>query len=314
MENPEQLIRDLYAHLLRRMPGDKELDSWADALRRGEAFESIFYKFVKSSEYKSKQRLRCLFPDGHFHSPVVDPDSVKTYVDWSVGQPLRGITIDIDRMRALFERHIPMFRATRLPSTKESNRRYYLDGSPFPYGDALSLRAMLAEHRPPRIVEIGSGFSTAVMLDAVEDFGFKPRIVCIEPDPTRLKSLMRAGDLSVVEIVSRNLQTVDLRTFEMLEPGDLLFIDSTHVMKTGSDVHYELFHILPTLKPGVLVHVHDIQYPFEYPAKWIYEDNYSWNETYALRAFLMYNSRFDIVFLGELLAPRTRSMVSVSLP
>ena len=82
-------------------------------------------------------------------------------------------------------------------------------------------------------------------------------------------------------------------------PNDILFVDSTHVLKTGSDVHYEIFHILPNLKAGVIVHFHDIQYPFEYPDSWIFNENFSWNEVYALRAFLMYNSNFEILFFNN---------------
>jgi hypothetical protein len=87
-----------------------------------------------------------------------------------------------------------------------------------------------------------------------------------------------------------------------LERNDILLIDSTHVMKTGSDVHFELFHLLPRLKPGVLVHVHDVVFPFEYPTQWVFDENYSWNEAYALRCFLMFNSAFKVLFWSSLYA------------
>ncbi len=98
-------------------------------------------------------------------------------------------------------------------------------------------------------------------------------------------------------------------TFSTLNKNDILFIDSTHVLKTASDVHYELFSILPSLNKGVLVHFHDIQYPFEYPRPWLFKDNMSWNEIYALRAFLMYNSAFEVVFWNGLFAHRQRELI-----
>jgi hypothetical protein len=86
------------------------------------------------------------------------------------------------------------------------------------------------------------------------------------------------------------------------------------VLKTGSDVHYELFQMLPVLRPGVIVHFHDCPYPFEYPPKWVLEDNFSWNEAYALRAFLMYNSRFSIEFWGSLFRRQFHKEIAQEFP
>src|SRR6202035_2845754 len=110
------------------------------------------------------------------------------------------------------------------------------------------------------------------------------------------------------------VQDVPVSTFSTLNENDILFIDSTHVLKTASDVHYELFSILPSLNEGVLIHVHDIQYPFEYPRQWLFADNYSWNEIYALRAFLMYNSAFEVVFWNALFAQRQPKLVYETNP
>jgi predicted O-methyltransferase YrrM len=177
------------------------------------------------------------------------------------------------------------------------------------------LRAVIAAERPRRIVEIGSGFSTACMLDSLDHFGLKQtRITCIEPFSARLRSVLRPGDEARVEIIERPVQGMALETFARLEANDILFIDSTHVLKTGSDVHYELFHILPVLKTGVLVHFHDCRYPFEYPAEFIFERNYSWNEAYALRAFLMYNAKFRVFFYNSLFARRFRDLAAAACP
>lgn len=163
---------------------------------------------------------------------------------------------------------------------------------------------MMINHlRPRRIIEVGSGFSSACMLNSAEHAGLPDfALTCIEPYPDRLKSLLRETDYPRVEIIERPVQEVPPETVDTLMPNDILFINSTHVLKTGSDVHYELFYLLPRLRPGVFVHFHDIEFPFEYPSPWIFEENRSWNEAYALRAFLMYNEVFHVVFWPSLFA------------
>ena len=98
------------------------------------------------------------------------------------------------------------------------------------------------------------------------------------------------------KLVQTKIQHADKSLFSALEPNDILFIDTSHVAKAGSDVNYLLFEILPILKPGVLVHIHDIFLPDEYPKKWVIEDGRNWNEQYLVRAFLQYNPAFEIVW------------------
>lgn len=248
--------------------------------------------------------VRPFFPPGHYHSPVVDPDhGVLSYVaryDDIVPSELLGISIDLTGMRELWRGSLEVIRSCNFNEHRRSlDKRFDLSG-PFPYGDALSLLILMHNARPSRIVEIGSGFSTACMLDCGDDLGLADlRITCIEPYPERLLDLLKPEDKKCVELIRQPVQDVPASIVDELSENDFLFIDSTHVLKTGSDVHYELFHLLPRLKPGVFVHFHDCRYPFEYPMEWI-KDNYSWNEVYALRAFLSYNSKFSIAFWGSL--------------
>lgn len=93
---------------------------------------------------------------------------------------------------------------------------------------------------------------------------------------------------------------VSLAVFEKLNKGDILFVDSTYVSKTGSDVNYILFEILPVLKKGVIIHFHDVFYPFEYPKEWVFQGR-NRNESYILKAFLMYNESFEIKLFSEYL-------------
>ena len=144
------------------------------------------------------------------------------------------------------------------------------------------------------------------MLDTAQHFLPNLKLSFIEPYPKRLKSLLTDTDKKSVEITENNIQEIDPAYFETLEKGDVLFIDSTHVSKTGSDVNYVLFHILPCLKEGVLIHFHDIFYPFEYSKKWVYQGR-SWNETYILRAFLMHNKDYEIILYADYLHKHFKS-------
>jgi predicted O-methyltransferase YrrM len=184
--------------------------------------------------------------------------------------------------------------------------RYYFDNGFFSYADALALYGMLRRLRPQRYVEIGSGFSSAIALDVNErHFGGAMEILLVEPYPERLLELLRPGDLDRVELVREPLHRIPTARFAALQPGDVLFIDSTHVSKVGSDVNRVFFEILPRLPAGVHVHVHDVFFPFEYPEQWILEGR-AWNEAYVLRAFLQYNRAFEIVLFNDYLAKHQR--------
>jgi hypothetical protein len=160
---------------------------------------------------------------------------------------------------------------------------------------------MIRRFQPKKIIEIGSGFSSAVMLDTNElFFENKIKLTFIEPYASRLLSLMTESDKKSVTIIQSDVQLVGLEIFKKLQADDILFVDSTHVAKTGSDVLYILFKILPSLQSGVIIHFHDVFYPFEYPQKWVFDER-SWNEDYFLKAFLMYNDKFEIVLFSDYL-------------
>jgi hypothetical protein len=112
----------------------------------------------------------------------------------------------------------------------------------------------------------------------------------------------------------KGVQEIPLDVFRALERNDILFIDSSHVLKTGSDVHYELFSILPCLAPGVIVHFHDCRFPFEYSDRQIFVKNYSWNEVYAVRALLMYSTRFKVIFYNSLFDAIYPALGAISPP
>ena len=152
--------------------------------------------------------------------------------------------------------------------------------------DALVLYSFINKYSPKKIIEVGSGYSTAIMLDAYSTLNISADITCIEPNPSRLKSLLCESDN--VKIIEQGVQSVPLDMYDTLEENDLLFIDSSHVARRGSDVPFEYFQILPRIKKGVLIHIHDIHFPFEYCSKWAKQMR-AYNEIYILRAFLINN-------------------------
>ena len=171
---------------------------------------------------------------------------------------------------------------------------YSADNPNYSYTDSIVLFCMLNHLRPRRLIEIGSGFSTCAILDTNRiSLDSKIYVTAIEPHAELLRTLIgRSSDL--LSIVESKLQDIDLRMFDQLESGDVLFVDSTHVSKLGSDVNCIFFEVFPRLKPGVIIHLHDIYAGFEYPDPWVIEGR-AWNEAYLLRAFLEYNERFRIL-------------------
>jgi hypothetical protein len=163
---------------------------------------------------------------------------------------------------------------------------------------------MLRWLRPRRLIEIGSGFTSALTLDTNQRF-LDNRLACtfIEPYPELLRTLLQEGDEQRVTIIPTRLQDVELPVFDTLEAGDVLFIDSTHVAKVNSDVNRLFFEILPRLAPGTFVHIHDVFAGFEYPLDWLREGR-AWNEQYVLRAFLQFNDRFRIRLFGNYIITR----------
>jgi predicted O-methyltransferase YrrM len=316
-EEAPKYVLSLYQNLLRRNPGPDEFKAWVKTAQGDKSALEIYYLFINSNEYKSKTRVNTIFPIGHYYSPIVDPSTVRGYVEReqrTVSSQIAGIDVPLEEMEAFWKQISTIVATTSFPESKDDNHRFYYSNSSFPYGDAIALRAMIGTTRPRNIIEIGSGFSSACMLDSVDEFHLDTRFTFVDPDATRLRSLLKPADYERAEIFEIPVQQASLAAFRSLCRGDFLFIDSTHVLKTGSDVHFELFHILPALASGVIVHFHDIQFPFEYPDPWIFDDNFSWNEIYGVRAFLMFNSVYRIKFWGSCLARERTELIRATFP
>lgn len=171
-----------------------------------------------------------------------------------------GINLNVDAQISLINELKKYYCDIPFSSLKSSNRRYYFENDLYSYTDAIILYSFIRHFKPKRIIEAGSGFTSALMLD-INNIFLKDNsleLTFIEPYPDRLYSLITEEDKNNTNIIVDKIQSVNVSFFDELAENDILFIDSTHVSKTGSDVNYILFEILPRLKPGVFIHFHDV--------------------------------------------------------
>jgi predicted O-methyltransferase YrrM len=256
-------------------------------------------------------------PPGHFYSPVPNVHEVLSRADRIFDQfpdALPGIDLNEKGQEQLFIELSDVLADEELPQEPKEGWRYCALNEYYGIADALVLHGMLRWLRPGRIVEIGSGWSSALILDTVDRYltGHE-RLAFVEPHPERLKSLLRTADDGRVTIHEQDVQRVPMELFTELGPGDLLFIDSSHVVTVGSDVPYLIGEVLPLLPSGVVVHVHDIFWPFEILRQW-FEQGRLWAEPYMWRAFLSSNSDWEVLFLNHWFVNARRSIVREHLP
>ena len=246
-----------------------------------------FFKYIAQKSGYAKYNLHV--PPGHFYSPIADLKEVDQFADKVFDLNRRTLpAIDLreaEQMELL--RSLSVY-YPELPfaETKKEGLRYYYGNDLFCHCDAILLYSMIRHFRPRRIIETGSGFSSSVILDTNDRFfGGSIHVEMIEPYPDRLYSLLTPTDRKTVVVHEKKLQEMPLDFFRALDENDILFIDSSHVSRVAGEVNFYMFEILPLLKPGVLIHIHDIFNGFEYPRQWIV-DGKSWSEAYLLRAFL----------------------------
>ncbi len=247
-----------------------------------------------------KPRTKACYDDGHFYSPVVDTKDIveRELAIWPTAPQVLGIDFNDASHERVLDEWFPQYFCDydypeQLQETAQLNS-FYTCNSQFSWLDCRTLFVLLRALRPRRMIEVGSGFSSLLtadvnrrFLDGALDF------TCIEPYP---RDFLRKGIDGITRLLEQRVERVPLQLFEELAAGDILFIDSSHVAKTGSDVNYLVFEVLPRLQPGVIVHIHDIFLPHEYPREWVIADNRSWNEQYVVRALLMYSSAFSVLF------------------
>jgi predicted O-methyltransferase YrrM len=237
--------------------------------------------------------------DDYYSTLPVPSEIESTRARWDRPSELAGIAVDVpamkDRLRRLHQRWEPDYRA-RTGDYLGNQRKGF--GPGYPLMDARTLYYMLREHKPSHYLEVGSGLSTYYATMAGQrngEDGMPLKMTCIEPYPFEALS-----ELAGFELIEGFVQDVPVSRFEELESGDVLFIDSSHALKIDSDVAFLFLDVLPRLKPGVLVHIHDVPFPYNvpYPADtWLFGERWPvyWNEAMVVQSFLAFNSAFEIL-------------------
>ncbi|NUM63699.1 class I SAM-dependent methyltransferase [candidate division KSB1 bacterium] len=288
---------------LRRIPGMKAIARLA--MRLANAAQSTMSPFVQH------------FSAGHFYSPLPDVKWLRrqrrALFDRTATE-CPGVDLREAQQQEVLDELAVFYDELPFPASPDPLFRYHYENRYFSYGDAVVLYAMLRRLRPQRVVEVGSGFSSAAMLDIDERFlGGKTQFTFIEPHPERLLALLRQQDLHRCSVLQMPVQKVNLATFAALAAGDVLFVDSSHVVKIGNDVRHLLSQVLPRLRAGVVVHFHDIFWPFEYPEEWVF-GGHAWNEAYFLHSFLQFNTAFEIVYFNSYMAVRHHERLREKMP
>ena len=246
--------------------------------------------------------------------PIPESDEVDAQNAAGLSE-LVGLEIDVESALA-FAHHVVVprideFRA-QFPIVGSGDPFHLVNGS-FMAGDAHVYYAVLREQRPGRIIEVGAGRSTQVAIAAIaanRAEGHDVTLTAIDPSPPAyLASAIDERD----QLLVAKVQDVDIALLTGLERGDVLFIDSSHLVRIGGDVLYQLCEVVPRLKPGVCVHFHDISLPKPYPRTY-FEQGLYWAEQYALQTFLAFNRKFEIVWPATYLMVHRREFMEETFP
>lgn len=254
----------------------------------------------------------------HYYSPIPNVGGIDSQI-WETRDHLFGIDMRLDdSIEQLFELEEKFSSEYNKfnDSPGSGPHSFGLNNPAFGPGDAEAYYSLLRHLKPRKVVEIGCGFSTLVASMAIqkngeEDPRFSCDYLCIEP---YLPDYLDPLPLGISRVLRKGVQSVPLSVFEDLEAGDVLFIDSTHVVAIGSDVVYEYLEILPRLKPGVFVHIHDIFLPLDYPCEWMTSARFFWNEQYLLQAYLLGNASCEIVLPMHALYTTRRDFLTRAIP
>lgn len=234
-----------------------------------------------TAERDETRRLDALVSEGHFDKPVYGAFRASLLMDASrIMETVAAQSLALSK-----------FEAPHL-----NDVQYSFDNAYFTSPDAEVLYALIGLHRPSRIVEVGSGHSTKVMRQAIVDHHLGTKIISIDPDP-RVDVAGYADEIHRSRVEELDGQQVA----DWLEPDDMLFIDSSHLIRIGNDVPFLYFDVLPRLRRGVLVHIHDIFLPYEYPVDWVMREKWRFDEQILLNAILTWSDAFKILWPGYFL-------------
>lgn len=290
--------------------GNRPLAGLARKWRENDLFISIVLK-----SFRALQRIGINVTPNHFYWPIPDIAELERR-EWPAHISTPGFDFNFDRqldlLRTIAAQYGPEWNFPD-QSTNGSGSYHHNNGF-FEIVDAEIAYSLVRKFKPARIIEIGAGFSTRVLAAALQANlreGVTGELVSIDPTPDRVPRNTLANEVTVIP---QRVQDVDLANFASLAANDMLFIDSSHVVATGNDVVREYLEILPSLRPGVLVHVHDIFLPSDYPRSAVLQNMCFWSEQYLLQAFLSFNSCFEVLWSSSGMQAYHREALDAAFP
>lgn len=254
--------------------------------------------------FRALQALGFHVTRNHFYEPVPDTRKLNENL-WARQSELAGVEMNLPQQIALLEEAFPPYiNECRFGDGESSAPHEFRFGNNFFEAvDAEVLHSMVRHFKPKRLIEVGSGHSTLVSARAAimnrDIDGSSTELICVEPYPNEA---ILTGLPGLTRLIRQPVQEVDPAVFHDMEENDILFIDSSHVVKIGGDVVHEQLAILPRLRPGVLIHFHDIFIPDEYPKDWVLNHHLFWTEQYLLQAFLAFNSSFEVIWASSFMS------------
>lgn len=263
--------------------------------------KKIFIRFFFTKGFTFFEKFGIHILPVHYYTPIPDTRLLfKKNSLWTKELSLEGVKLNIEENITFLETVCLPFQQEyfSIPKEKTNNSsQYYLNNGSFGYVSGQVHYSIIRYFKPKKIIEVGSGYSTLISLEALKknnEEGASFEFFAIEPYPPKYLK-----DSVGVNIVKKKVEEMDVQFFQTLSENDLLFIDSSHTVKVGGDVNFLILEVLPKLKKGVIVHIHDIQFPYEYFKSYILEQHLFWQEQYLIQAFLMYNNSFKVLWCAS---------------
>lgn len=270
--------------------------------RKGLSRPAATRRFLLEATWTFWERFGFHVVPDHFYYPIPNTKDLLERDPWETNYPTTGIEMREEAQLEL------------LDTLSEFFPEYRPGDSDFEsHGDGAMLHGMVRHLQPETVIEVGSGTSTRITSEAIEANDQDAEIRAIEPYPS--EDLLRlSSDSDDVTVVESKVEEIPVEYFQDLQAGDILFIDSTHVLTAGNDVAHLYLRVLPHVPEGVYVHAHDIRYPQEYPREWLVDSHFFWSEQYLLQAFLAFNDDFTVLWAGNHMSERHEDVLAETLP
>lgn len=278
-------------------------------------FEIRSGDFKRYKKFKYWQSLGVNILPNHYYQPIPDIKNIQKSV-FNKKSELVGLKMQPKKQLLMlkkfkkFTKEYRLFKKLPLGTDDQTDLNYYFKNLAFDGVDGLVYYCMIRLLKSDKILEVGSGWSTKIAAKAAL-LNKNTELICVEPYP---QPILSKGFPGLTKVIKKNVEKTSLNTFLRLKEGDILFIDSSHTVKTGGDVNYLFLEVMPRLKKGVYIHIHDIFLPNEYPREWLIKENRFWNEQYLLWAFLLFNNAFEIIYSNSYMGEKYPLEVKRTFP